>query len=161
MPILLLLALTAVEILLLIEVGGWIGFWPTLGSVFATAIIGGMILRRQGLSTLALAREHIDRREIPVAQMLDGMALFVTALFLLTPGYITDFFGFILLVPRLRHFLLRRAIRYFELRVAGTRVHPKQRPDSRVIDGDFEDVTPPDNQTRQGKDDRLPPSTGR
>jgi UPF0716 protein FxsA len=156
MPFLLFLGLLAGEILLFIEVGGLIGVWPTLGSILGTALLGGLILRHQGLATLSRARAQIERHEMPVAEMLDGMALLVTALLLLTPGYITDALGFVLLVPPLRHFVLRRAMRLLEVRIATARgAGFGAANDDRVIDGDFTDVTP--DKPDAGDDDRLPP----
>ena len=75
MPFLLFFGLLAGEILLFIEVGGAIGVWPTLGSILGTALLGGLILRHQGLSVLTRARAQLERHEMPVAAMLDGMAL--------------------------------------------------------------------------------------
>ena len=65
--ILLLIGVPAAEIALFIQVGGALGLWPTLGLIFGTALIGGLILRFQGLSMLARAREAIGRNELPVA----------------------------------------------------------------------------------------------
>ncbi len=156
MPFLLFLGLLAGEILLFIEVGGLIGVWPTLGSILGTALLGGLILRHQGLATLSRARAQLERHEMPVAEMLDGLALLVTALLLLTPGYITDALGCVLLVPALRHLVLRRAVRLLEVRIAAARGSGfAAARDDRVIDGDFTDVTP--DEPNRSDDDRLPP----
>lgn len=155
MPFFLFLGLIAGEIMLFIEVGGLIGAWPTLGSILGTALLGGLILRRQGLATLSRARAQIERGEVPVAEILDGIALLVTALLLLTPGYITDTLGFVLLVPPLRHLVLRRAVRLIKVRIASASgAGFGAANDDGVIDGDFTDVTP--NKPSSG-DDRLPP----
>jgi UPF0716 protein FxsA len=140
---LLLLGLLAGEILLFIEVGGAIGVWPTLGSILGTALLGGLILRHQGLSTLARARAQLDRHEVPVAAMLEGMALLVTALLLLTPGYITDALGFALLLSPLRRLVLRRAVRLVKVRIARAHGAGSAAPHGeQVIDAEYTDVTP-------------------
>ena len=157
MPFLLFLGLLASEILLFVEVGGLIGVWPTLGSILGTALLGGLILRHQGLATLSRVRAQIERHEIPVAEILDGMALLVTALLLLTPGYVTDALGFVLLVPPLRHLVLRRAVRVLEVRIATARgAGFGAANDDGVIDGDFTDVTS-DEPGAGNNDGRLPP----
>ena len=159
MPFLLFLGLLAGEIWLFIEVGGLIGVWPTLGSILGTALLGGLILRHQGLATLSRARAQLERHEMPVAELLDGMALFATALLLLTPGYITDALGFVLLVPPLRHLVLRRAVRLLEVRIAAAQgAGFGAGRDDTVIDGDFTDVTP-DEPGADGNG-RLPPPPG-
>ncbi len=63
-----------IEIGLFIEVGGYIGLWPTLALVVATAIVGSWQLRMQGLATLARGREQLDRGQLPARELFDGFA---------------------------------------------------------------------------------------
>jgi len=90
------------EIATFIEVGGLIGLWPTLACIVATAIAGVALLRQQGLSTLAQAQQAVDQGELPVEPIIHGLFLLVAGAFLLTPGFITDAVGFLLLVPPVR-----------------------------------------------------------
>lgn len=96
------------EIAIFIEVGGAIGVWATVALVVATAILGTTLLRIQGLATLARARAQFEAQTMPVRELFDGACLLFAGALLLTPGFITDAVGFLLLVPPLRETLRRR-----------------------------------------------------
>jgi len=91
-----------VEIYLFIEVGGWIGVWPTIALVVVTAFIGTSMLRQQGLATLARAQAEISKDRLPLQEIFNGFCLLVGGVLLLTPGFLTDALGFALLIPPLR-----------------------------------------------------------
>ena len=147
-PLLLFLAIPAAEIFLFIEVGGQIGTWPTSGMIFATAVIGGAILRYQGRQMIARAREQVAKREMPVAEIAQGAVLVLAALLLLTPGFITDAFGALLLIPFLRRLVLvvlLLAIRA-RLREKDRRAEPgSDAAAGSVIDGEFMDISNADD----------------
>ncbi|HCX66864.1 FxsA family protein [Parvibaculum sp.] len=105
------IAVPLIEIAIFIEVGGAIGVWPTVGIVLATAFIGATLLRVQGLTTWRRAEEAMRRGEPPVAEMLDGVFLFIAALLMVTPGLFTDCIGFALLIPPFRRAIGRYAAR--------------------------------------------------
>ena len=110
MGLILLLALIGVpilEIAVFIEAGERLGLWPTLAAVILTAVVGTALLRIQGLSTLARARESLDAGQLPVAEVFDGLCLLLGGALLLTPGFVTDFLGFLLMIPPVRRFLRR------------------------------------------------------
>jgi len=94
------------EIGLLIEVGDRIGTLNTVGFVVLTALIGSLMLRHQGLSTLFRARARIEGGELPLEEMLEGICLAVGGALLVTPGFITDIIGFTCLVPGTRGWLV-------------------------------------------------------
>lgn len=100
------IAIPIIEIFLLIQVGGVIGAWWTIGIVIITAIIGTRMLRSQGLSTLAKAQNRMSGGEIPAFEMMEGMALGVGGALLLTPGFVTDAIGFFCLIPFTRKFMV-------------------------------------------------------
>ncbi len=110
-----------VEIYLLIEVGGLIGAIPTVFLVVFTAVLGALLIRHQGLTTMLRAREQMNRGSIPAMPMLEGAALLVSGAFLLTPGFMTDSIGFVLLVPSLRRWLI--------IRLLGSAIRPVVKPD--------------------------------
>ena len=147
-PLLLFLAIPAAEIFLFIEVGGQIGTWPTIGMIFATAVSGGAILRYQGRQMIARAREQVAKREMPVAEIAQGAVLVLAALLLLTPGFITDAFGALLLIPFLRRLVLvvlLLAIRA-RLREKDRRAEPGgDAAAGSVIDGEFKDISNADD----------------
>ena len=95
---------------LLIEVGGYIGAWPTIALVMITAVIGVTLLRIQGLSTLTRGVGRLQGGEIPAREMVEGLLLAVAGALLLTPGFVTDGIGFILLTPPLRAAIADRVL---------------------------------------------------
>ena len=99
-----------VEMYLLIEVGGYIGAWPTIALVMITAMIGVTLLRIQGLSTLTRGVGRLQGGELPAREMVEGLLLAVAGALLLTPGFVTDAFGFILLTPPLRAAIAERVL---------------------------------------------------
>ena len=99
-----------VEMYLLIEVGGYIGAWPTIALVMVTAVIGITLLRIQGLSTLTRGVGRLQGGEIPAREMVEGLLLAVAGALLLTPGFVTDGIGFILLTPPLRAAIAERVL---------------------------------------------------
>jgi len=98
------------EIYLLIEVGGIIGAIPTIFLVVFTAVFGALLIRQQGLATMLRARQQMHQGTVPAMQMLEAVALVVSGALLLTPGFLTDTIGFVLLVPVLRQFLILKML---------------------------------------------------
>jgi UPF0716 protein FxsA len=76
--------------------------------VVATAVIGSILLRQQGLRTLREIQRQLNEGKLPVDEMLAGLCLFAAGLLLLTPGFITDVIGFALLIPPVRLWVARR-----------------------------------------------------
>ena len=99
-----------VEMYLLIEVGGYIGAWPTIALVMITAVIGVTLLRIQGLSTLTRGVGRLQGGELPAREMVEGLLLAVAGALLLTPGFVTDGIGFVLLTPPLRAAIADRVL---------------------------------------------------
>ncbi len=139
-----LLAVPAAEIVVFIQVGGAIGLWPTLGLVIATAIAGAAVLRHQGLSVIARARQQLSRNQLPIAEIFDGACLVLAAVLLLTPGFVTDVVGATLLIPSLRHALRGALTRLLHARVGDPAMGREGGPagSGTVIDGDYEVVNP-------------------
>lgn len=103
-----------IEIALFIEVGGWLGLWPTLAVVVLTALAGTVLLRTQGLATVGTLRARIDRGEDPSGPLAHGALILAAGLLLLTPGFFTDALALALLVPAVRagviRYLARRVV---------------------------------------------------
>jgi UPF0716 protein FxsA len=91
-----------IEIALFILMGQTIGLWPTLLGVVVTALIGSFVIRRQGLSLLMEVQRLTRAGALPAKQVAEGVMLAIAGALLLTPGYFTDFCGFLLLVPAIR-----------------------------------------------------------
>jgi UPF0716 protein FxsA len=116
------IAVPLIEIALFIEIGGWIGLWPTLGIVVVTAILGSWALRLQGLSTLARARQQVDRGVLPARELFDGACLLFAGALLLTPGFFTDTVGALLFFQPVRD-LLRKTVGRYVAERAEVHVH--------------------------------------
>lgn len=129
-----------VEIGVFIELGGWLGLWPTLGIVVLTAIVGTALLRHQGLKTLTRAQASLRDNRLPLREMFDALCLFAAGLLLLTPGFVTDALGGLLLVPIVRTWLGRVVAR----RISHAREGPPDDAGGPVIDGEYRHI-PPDN----------------
>ncbi|BDW98076.1 hypothetical protein MACH10_37610 [Thalassospira tepidiphila] len=103
-------AMPIIEIAVFIQAGELIGLWPTIGVVVLTAIIGTSLMRAQGLQTLAKAQSQMDQGEMPIGALFDGICILIAGVLLLTPGFVTDTFGFLLLVPPLRQLIGAKVI---------------------------------------------------
>lgn len=105
--ILLFIGLPLIELALLIKIGTMIGFWPTMAIVVFTGILGASLARFQGFVTWLKIQQALQRGAMPAEEMIDGLLILVGGIVLLTPGFITDIFGFVLLVPWTRYLLKR------------------------------------------------------
>ena len=108
--LLLFIAMPVLEMWVLIEVGGIIGPWPTIGLVLLTAAVGYGLLRQQGFATLMRGQQRMEAGELPAREMVEGMALAVSGALLLTPGFVTDTIGFLGLISPLRAALADRLL---------------------------------------------------
>jgi len=106
--LILFIAMPIIEIAVLLRVGDSLGWLLTLGIVVLTAVLGAAMLRQQGLATLNKARQRMSSGEMPAEQLLEGILLMIGGVLLLTPGFVTDAFGFACLVPWTRQWLARR-----------------------------------------------------
>jgi UPF0716 protein FxsA len=100
------IVLPILEMYILIEVGGFIGALNTIGLVLLTALLGLMLLRQQGFRTLLNARNKLIQAELPTDEIVTGIFLAIGGALLLTPGFVTDFIGFMCLLPFTRRFLM-------------------------------------------------------
>lgn len=166
--LILFVALPILELWLLIKIGGMIGFFPTVALILLTAAVGSQLVRRQGLTVLSRIREAQGRGEMPALPMLDGAALLLAGFMLLTPGFVSDALGFILLVPGLRQKIARRLLSRVVImqsaggtaneHYAGRGEHSRPNPNA-SLEGDYEkrdDATTPggDKSPRTGASNR-------
>lgn len=98
----LIIIIPAVEIGVLLWVGSYIGAGWTFALIIGTGIFGAWLAKKQGAQVLHLAQVQIQNRDIPSEAILDGICVLAGAIFLLTPGFVTDFVGLILLLPYTR-----------------------------------------------------------
>lgn len=101
----------AVEIVVLIKVGGLIGALPTVLLLLVMGLVGGLVWRFQGLYTWFRVREALARGQMPTIEMLEGGALLVAGTLFVIPGFVSDIVGVLLLMPFIRRPLLRWLLR--------------------------------------------------
>ncbi|MBD3675166.1 MAG: FxsA family protein [Planctomycetaceae bacterium] len=124
--ILLLTIVPFVELVILLQVhhavstafGPGAGLLATLGTVIVTGIIGAALARQQGLSVLKNLQLSLNRGELPGATLADGVLILIGAALLLTPGFLTDLFGFSLLIPVTRMAYRKLLIKWAKQKMA-------------------------------------------
>ena len=104
---LLFIGLPALEIFLLIKIGGQVGALNTVALIFLTAIIGIYFAKLQGIQTLKSGMVNLYQNKMPVYEMMSGASIAIAALLLIIPGFFTDLIGFLLLIPFTRKILFR------------------------------------------------------
>ena len=120
--LLLFILLPAVELSLLIERGGHIGTLATLGVIAVTGFVGGTLARSQGLRVWSHVQREIAAGGLPADSLIDGLMILIAGALLITPGVLTDAFGFLCLVPAFRTLLKREVVRRFRQAVEENRV---------------------------------------
>lgn len=108
-----------IELWLLIEIGRLIGTWPTIIVVASTGFFGVLLAKSQGLSILHRMRDELEQGIIPGEKIIDGVCILIGGALLLTPGLITDLFGFSLLSPPTRHLIKKVVRRYLQRKLDG------------------------------------------
>ncbi|TMW71702.1 FxsA family protein [Alteribacter natronophilus] len=100
--LLLLIIVPALEIGVLVLSGNIIGVIPTILLIIATGILGAALAKREGLNAIRTAQMQTSQGQVPSGILLDGICILIGGVVLLTPGFITDAFGFFLLIPQTR-----------------------------------------------------------
>lgn len=111
---LLIIVIPAIDIGFLLLSGKTIGFLPTIALIILTGVVGAYLAKREGLQTIKKAQEQLAYGQIPGESVLDGICILIGATLLVTPGFFTDLFGFLLLFPPSRKpfkFLMINALR--------------------------------------------------
>jgi UPF0716 protein FxsA len=99
-----------VELYVIIKIGGLIGILPTLALLLADALLGSLLLRHQGRGAWRRFNQAIAERRFPGREVADGLMIAIGGTLLLTPGFVTDIFGVLLLLPPTRA-IARRLLR--------------------------------------------------
>ena len=103
---LLFIGIPALEVFLMIKIGGKIGALNTVSLIFLTAIIGIYFAKLEGIKTMRSGVMNIYQNKIPVYEMISGASIAIAALLLIIPGFFTDTIGFLLLIPFTRKILI-------------------------------------------------------
>ena len=110
-----------IEIYLLIEIGSMFGALTAVALVILTGFLGAFLARMQGLKTLYRIQESLREGRIPSGELLDALLIVIAGLVLLTPGFLTDSAGFLLLIPATRNAIKNWLRRQIELRYMSNR----------------------------------------
>ena len=110
-----------IEIFLLIEIGSMFGALTAVTLVILTGFLGAFLARMQGLQTLYRIQESLREGRMPSGELLDALLIIIAGLVLLTPGFLTDSAGFLLLIPAARNFIKYWLRRQIELRYMSNR----------------------------------------
>lgn len=134
------------EIIVFMQVSQVIGLGTAMLLALVTAILGGSIVRHQGIQTLMTAQQSLQRGIIPSKELFDGLCLIAAGATLITPGFITDAIGFSLLVPAARDFLRNKLAQSGKFTTTGyTEQYSEQKSyrydnDPSVIEAEYEDL---------------------
>jgi len=111
------------EIYLLIEIGSRIGALNTVIVVIVTGFAGAYLARLQGMQTMFRVRASLQRGRMPADELVDALLIFTAGIVLLTPGFITDAAGLVLLFPYTRHHFKRILKRKFDQWIDKQNIH--------------------------------------
>ena len=103
-----------IEIYLFIKIGGSIGAFNTVALVIITGFAGAYLARMQGMQTMFRVQTSLQQGIIPKEELIDALLIFVAGIVLLTPGFLTDAFGLLLLYPDTRNHFKRFLKRQFD-----------------------------------------------
>lgn len=160
--VLLFLVTPIVEIYVVLQVGQLLGAWPTVALLLAESLLGAWIVRREGRRAWFELRRALASARIPDRELADGALLLIGGTLLLTPGFVTDAAGFLLVLPPTRAVARRLLLRWIARRAAaagpglvaglafgrsrpgdtrsgdgrGVRPGPNARPPGRVVPGE-------------------------
>jgi UPF0716 protein FxsA len=122
--LLLFIIVPIIELALLIQLGRWIGLWPTLALIAVTGVLGAALAGREGLRAWHAFQLDVYQGRVPGRAILDGLSIFAGGALLLTPGLVTDALGFALLLRPSRRWLQDRVVnRFAGSLVQGGKIH--------------------------------------
>ena len=159
MPLLIaFLLVPLVEIGLFIQIGGFIGLWPTLAIVVVTAIVGAKLVQHQGSGVLARLQSSFQDLRDPSEPLAEGAMILFSGALLLTPGFFTDAVGFALLVPGVRRAIIARVrsrMAFVDMNARQTGEAPFEQgthssAKSTIVEGDYDVVDPEDEPKSPG-----------
>jgi UPF0716 protein FxsA len=122
--VVLFVAVPLVELALILWVGGQLGVVDTIGLLVLCSLLGALLVKHQGLGVLRRVRAELDAGRLPAVALLDGVAVLAAGALLLTPGFLTDALGLVLLLPPARRWLRGALLRRLRLRI----VHATRTP---------------------------------
>ncbi|TKD67907.1 FxsA family protein [Pseudalkalibacillus hwajinpoensis] len=104
----------ALEIALLLLSGRTLGLIPTVLLIISTGVLGAWLARREGSEAIQKVNRQMQTGQMPGDAILDGLCILIGGVVLLTPGFITDAVGFLLLIPATRKPFKRWMLTFIE-----------------------------------------------
>ena len=138
--VLLFIAVPIAELAVIIQVGQAIGVWWTIGLLIADSLLGSWLMRHQGRATWRRFNEAVAGGRVPTREVLDGALVIFGGALLLSPGFITDIFGLILLVPPSRAVVRAIASRRIAHRMVVSATRARTAPAHYDVDGTAVDI---------------------
>jgi UPF0716 protein FxsA len=132
--VLLFIAVPIAELAVIIQVGQAIGIWWTIGLLIADSILGSWLMRHQGRSAWRRFNDAVQVGRVPAREVLDGALVIFGGALLLTPGFITDILGLVLLLPPSRAVVRGILTRRLAHRMVASATRARRTP------GGYEDV---------------------
>ncbi len=126
--ILLIIAVPLIEIYLFIKIGSQIGAFNTISLILTTAVLGVVYARYEGFNTLRSGIKQLMKNEMPIYEIISGAALTFAAFLLILPGFATDIFGILIIIPITRKIFFKR----FKKKYTKNKKN--------LIDGEYEDL---------------------
>jgi len=140
-----------IEVMLFITIGKYIGLWNTIIIIIITGIIGAILVKSQGITILNKTLEEIKSNKIPIFSIFEGIAILIAGAFLLTPGFLTDTLGCILLIPKTRNLIISYIATRLKKRTVykekSTYYPDKEDKKNKTFEGDYEEID--DNQKKK------------
>lgn len=130
------------ELAVIIQVGEAIGLWWTIALLIADSVLGSVLMRSQGRAVWRRFNAALSEGRPPAREVLDGVLVIFGGALLLTPGFITDIFGALFLLPPTRAILRRLLVRRFALRMASSIAMPRRGRQHWDVEGRAVDVEP-------------------
>ena len=131
------IAIPLIEIYLMIKVGSVVGAFNTIFLIFFTAVTGVYFARLAGLNAIKSGFNQLMKNEMPIYEIISGAALAFAALLLIIPGFLTDLFGFLLIIPITRKFFIRSI---------SSNLRNKKDNNKDIIEGTIEEKKQEDNE---------------
>ena len=142
-----------IELGIFAAVSDHIGLGTALLFALLTAILGGNLVRMQGMQTIMSMRGSMDQGQMPVNELFDGFCIVAAGALLITPGFLTDAIGFSLLVPQFRSFMRNIIKKHTSWAMEAHSFSPGRPYDPNIIEGEYENL---DEESPDQHDKRLP-----
>ena len=147
LPFFIFIGIPIIEVILFIKVGKYIGLWNTIFIIIITGVIGAILVKSQGISILNKAFEEIRLNKMPVLSIFEGIAILIAGAFLITPGFLTDTLGCILLIPKTRNLIITHITSYLKKKAIykekTTYYSNEKNNENKTFEGNFKEIKDP------------------